>query len=257
MLAVTNPKVAGSAPRWSRWPGFTVLFDNPGHGLVPQADRPMLRAEVDHDPALGLYRALRGALADLDPALLTATFGFCPLPPHSYHVTVWDGVNPNNLDRVVADERTGLAGLIAAMPDGRDHDHPALTTILASPLVTTAWPIAMRYARLTLWDHSALVAEVAPADAASAKRLEELVALRRALSAHFRARYGIAPGDDYRPHITLGYFASREGAQLALPQVAAWEEHFAPRVTGQTIAFSRASLYGFTDMATFFTGTRR
>jgi len=256
MLTVTNPKVGGFVPRWAAWPGFTVLFDNPGGGLIVHEGRPTLRADVDSDPALGLYRALRDALADLDPALLMTTFGFCPLPPHSYHVTVWDGVNPNNLDRVTPGERAGLAALLAALPAGRDHAHPALATVATSPLLATAWPIAMRYARLTLHGHSALVAEIAPADAASAARLAELVAARRALSAQFRAQYGVAPSEQYRPHIALGYFASREGAQLALPQVAAWEAHIAPRVAGRTIAFAGASLYGFTDMATFFTGAR-
>ena len=52
--------------------------------------------------------------------------------------------------------------------------------------------------------------------------------------------------------VSLGYFAGREGAQLARPCLREWDVLFAERMQGLTLTFQQASLYGFTDMATFF-----
>lgn len=53
--------------------------------------------------------------------------------------------------------------------------------------------------------------------------------------------------------MSLGYFANREAAQLAAPMLGAWESVFAEAMAGQILPFAHAGVYGFTDMATFFT----
>ena len=71
----------------------------------------------------------------------------------------------------------------------------------------------------------------------------------------FHESFGIAAYEDYTPHVSLGYFASREGAQMARPCLRDWNALFAERMQGLTLTFQKASLYGFTDMATFFKAT--
>jgi hypothetical protein len=128
-----------------------------------------------------------------------------------------------------------------------------LAVVACSPLVVEPWPIRFRYDRLVLWSHSALVAILAPADAESAVALQRLEAARRDLSMHFQEEYNFGVSTRYIPHVTLGYFANREGAQLALPILGAWELAFSAGMVGKVLEFSSASIYGFTDMATFMT----
>jgi hypothetical protein len=209
-------------------------------------------SDVDGDPALGFYRSLRDSLARLDLALLTNTYLFCPLPPSSYHVTVWDGGNDANVGKVVPDRRHELELLLAGLP-GTLSEPNGLTALAAkSPLVADGGAITFRYDRLLLWGNIALLALLAPADPASADRLRELEAGRRALSAQSQQAYGISAGDHYLPHVSLGYFANREGAQLAAPMLGTWESGFAGEMAGRLLPFAHASVYGSTDMATFF-----
>ncbi|MCZ6679696.1 MAG: hypothetical protein O7E52_20900 [Candidatus Poribacteria bacterium] len=62
------------------------------------------------------------------------------------------------------------------------------------------------------------------------------------------------PGNNlssYDPHVSLGYFANKEHAELATPQIEKWTDAFKKETSGQTITSGSNSLYGFTDMATF------
>src|SRR5574338_472367 len=116
MITVSNAKVAGFVPEWAAFRGFSVLFDSPGESLRRTDRAALLACDVDQDQALGLYRALRDALAALDVRLLTHTYLFCPLPPASYHVTAWDGANDGNLGSVIPQHRDGIAALLEGLP---------------------------------------------------------------------------------------------------------------------------------------------
>lgn len=254
MITVTNAKVAGFAPRWAPFRGFSILFDNPGDCLRPADGRHLLVCDVDGDGTLGFYRALRDTLAGLDVQLLTNTYLLCPLPPESYHVTVWDGANDGNAGAVLPAQRAPVAGLLADLPGALREPHPLIAAVRESPLVARrGWEIAFRFSHLSLAGRGVLVAELAPAGDDDAARLEELVAARAELSARTAAAYGFSPYHRYWPHVSLGYFANREGAQLAAPCVAGWSAAFAERMAGHTLAFAHADVYGFSDMATFFT----
>ena len=97
-----------------------------------------------------------------------------------------------------------------------------------------------------------MVARLAPTEA-SRESFEQLVAERRELNASFRTEFGIGASENYTPHVSLGYFANREGAQLARHCLSGWNEGFSEQMHGLTLSFQHASIYGFTDMATFFT----
>jgi hypothetical protein len=252
MISITNAKVAGFTPRWATFRGFSILFDNPGRCLTRAGRQHLLHCDLDGDPALGFYRSLRDSLARLDLASLTNTYLFCPLPPSSYHVTVWDGGNDANVGDVVPDHRHELELLLAGLPATLSEPNGLTALAARSPLVIGGAAITFRYDRLYLWGHSGLVALLAPADAASANRLREIEASRRALSAQCQQAYGISASDRYLPHVSLGYFANREGAQLAAAMLETWEGGFAGEMAGQLLPLTHASVYGFTDMATFF-----
>ena len=255
MFSITNAKVAGFTPRWATFRGFSVLFDNPGDGLVPHGKRLSLACDVDGDAELSFYKSLRDGLACLDPNLLTATYLFCPLPPASYHVTVWDGGNDGNVVKAVASHRQMLEQYLAALPDAVEGRHEITDLVLASPLIGRRdWGVQFQFDKLVIWNNSAMVARLAPTESAQSV-YEQFVAERGRLSASFRGKFGVGASQGYRPHVSLGYFANREGGQMATPCLQEWNRVFEEKMRGLTVTFARASLYGFTDMATFFTAS--
>ena len=250
MFSITNEKVAGFAPRWAQFRGFSILFDPPGTALMPSGNRLDLACDVEADPALGFYKRLRDGLARLNPDLLTATYLFCPLPPPSYHVTVWDGGNDGNVEEITGDARRDLESWLAGLPDSLGQEHRLTAPALASPLTRRDdWDIEFRFDHLAV--RSALVARLVPTEA-SQNTYDEFVEERRRLNSACRAAFGIATYDNYTPHVSLGYFANREGVQAASLCLRDWNEAFTKQMQGQTVTFRRAGLYGFTDMATFF-----
>jgi hypothetical protein len=253
MITITNPKVAGFAPRWAPFRGFSLLFDNPGRSLTPAGDRLDLHGEVEADPELGFYRKLRDSLERLDPGLLTNTYLFCPLPPASYHVTVWDGVNDGNVARVSSSQRPQLEQWLAGLPRSLSEPNELIEMAGSSSLVRREeWSLRFRFDRLVNWGNTVMVVRLAPADEASSQALNELVEERRRLTTRFQERFGIGPSETYTPHISLGYFANREAAQLSVPCLEDWNRIYAEQMQELTLPFRRISLYGFTDMATFF-----
>lgn len=253
MITVANPKVAGFAPRWAAFRGFSILFDNPGNSLTRSGNRLDLTCDVDADSELGFYKALRDSLDSLNVDLLTRTYLFCPLPPPSYHVTVWDGGNDGNVREVFNEQRHKLEAFLSGLPDTLMRPNELTEMTAASPLVTKRdWNIRFRFDQLVKWGNSVVVARLAPADSSSAQVFDELVSERAHLSARFRRAFGISPSDRYSPHVSLGYFANREAAQLATPCMDGWNRDFEARMQGTALLFRQASVYGFTDMATFF-----
>lgn len=251
MFSITNNKVAGFTPRWAEFRGFSLLFDNPGDCLQAHGPRLDLACDVGSDPALGFYRSLRDGLTALDPDLLTAAYGFCPLPPPSYHVTVWDGGNADNCAQITGEQRPKLEAYLAGLPDNLPAANDLTRLASASPLVQRRdWDIEFEFDRLVLW--GALVARLTPTEA-SRGQFEQFVEERRLLNAACFETFGIKASDNYMPHVSLGYFANREGTHQASAHLPTWNAAFAARMQGQTVTFTHAGLYGFTDIASFFT----
>lgn len=255
MITVSNAKIAGLVPEWAPFRGFSILFDNPGDSLRRAERYDLIANDVDHDAALGFYRTLRDALVSLDVRLLTHTYLFCPLPPASYHVTVWDGLNDGNAEEIAPAHREGVAQLLADLPAALRAPHPLIRAARESALAARRdWGLSFQFSHLSLVQQSVLVAELKPAAPGDAARMQELLQARADLSAQTQAAYGYSPYHRYWPHVSLGYFANREHGQLAMPCVAGWTAAFAQRLDDKRLSFEHASVYGFTDMATFFTG---
>jgi hypothetical protein len=249
VFSITNEKVAGLTPRWARFRGFSLLFDPPGGCLTPSGPCLHLTCDTEADPALGFYKALRDSLARLNPDTLTSAYLFCPLPPPSYHVTVWDGANDGNATFVVSDKRPALERFLAGLPDALAQPQEMTSPALASPLVHREWDIEFRFSHLSI--RGALVARLSPTEA-SEEAFAAFIKERHRLNDLFYETFGVRASENYTPHVSLGYFANREGAQLASPCLREWDALFAERMQGMTLSFQQASLYGFMDMATFF-----
>ena len=230
MHPITHPKIASLEPRWAPFTGFSLLFDNPD-----------------------LYRRLAATLGEMDRDQSLRRLLLCPLPPTSYHTTVWDGINTENLAEVTAALQPEWSAFLQGLP-GTLHSSPAsMRTVTEAALMQqpTA-PIRFRFDRLGLWGNAVLVARLVPADLASARLLDDLCASRADLCKAAHRTLGISPSHDYEPHVSLGYFANRTLGQQAQASLAEWSAHFKSRLDTALIAYASIGLHGFTDMANFF-----
>lgn len=208
---------------------------------------------VGANPSLQFYRALAGSLDKIGRNLLINTYLFCSLPSHSYHVTVWDGLNDGNVRDVFHQYRPGGENFLAGLPSSFLTDKTFTGEVDDSPLITREdWAIRFKFDRLLKWSNKVLVARLVPADQDSERELRIVVENRQNLTARFRERFGIETINDYSPHVSLGYFANAQYAQLSTSQISRWTDLIKEETGDLTVAFTSISLYGFTDMATFF-----
>ena len=252
MPTITNNKVASLEPRWAPFAGFSLLFDNPGNSLVVEGGISRISAAPTPNGALGLYTGLAKAIEDLDRECLRETYLFCPLPANSYHVTVWDGVNADNISSlnpaVYSDWSQFLSGLERSLMT------PPVSMSVVAHANLRKWigNITFRFDKLTLWGNKVLVARLIPADEASNNSLQALLTCRGSLSEAAQREIGIKISETYSPHISLGYFANAEYANAANTYVEEWTKQVKAKLTQVSISFTTLDIYGFTDMANFF-----
>jgi hypothetical protein len=252
MITVTNSRVAGFEPRWASFRGFSLLFDNPGDSVSPMGSVLKLDTPVETGGDLALYRTFAVAIDKFGRDLLINTYLFCPLAPYSYHVTAWDGVNDGNLAAVTQAMQPELQGLLQDFPDRLTQPASFLPAIDGAALATRRWSIRFKFERLAIWGNIAALVLVEPADEESVAQFEQICLARTALSDTIFEQLGVRPYANYTPHVTLGYFANRELAELAQARLPYWHETLAQMTEGLAITFETISLYGFTDLITFF-----
>lgn len=254
MITITNSKVSGFEPQWAPFRGFSLLFDNPDKS-VSSMERDWLKVDCpsDGNEYPQLYRGFVEFLNEIGRHSLTNTYLFCHLPSSSYHVTAWDGLNDGNVQGVLASYRLKLGNFLKNLPGSLLADKEFTNEIYDSPLITsTNWSITFKFNKLAKWGNQVLVARLMPADQDSEREFKRIVDDRKALCVRFRERFKVKMRSSYSPHVTLGYFANEEHAELATPQIDRWTKLAKGKVGHQTITFSSISLYGFTDMVTFF-----
>ncbi|MBC8063972.1 MAG: hypothetical protein H7Y17_04020, partial [Chlorobia bacterium] len=86
----------------------------------------------------------------------------------------------------------------------------------------------------------------------SRTNLECLVEERATLSKCYRTTYGIGTGPKYTPHVSLAYFANKEGGEKASEKIEEWDNALRQCTEDIRIHFDSISVYAFTDMASFF-----
>ena len=230
-IDITNPKLASLEPRWARFRGFSLLFENP--------------------PDSPLYRALRDGVAELSGDELLTAYGLRLLPPGTYHVTVWDGVNDGNLPRIPPAPRAAWEAFLQSIPLPDFPDDLFLEIKTSELVLHPDWNLRLRCEQIENWSNISLVARLVPADAPSADALDRLIVARDALSALHDARFGVQPHPAYTPHVTLGYFANDTLAAAAAPAVARWNDTLLAKTAAHTLDVHRILPSVFTDMASF------
>lgn len=246
MITITQPKIAGLSPRWAPFPGFSLLFDAPAVVYRMENGIEVLACDMDREATPEFYRRAYRGLARLGTDRMLQTYGFCPLPPASYHVTAFDVANVGDLDRCRAELRDGLKATLHTLPSPEAFAADLLRSERDVSLSTE--PLSFRFGALCHWT-SVMVVRLEPTDEA---RYQAFVAKRAALSGEYRERFGVGASASFTPHLSLGYFMNQEAGELARARMAEWNATMEQEIGDAVVTFPSASLHGFTDMATFF-----
>ena len=252
-----NSKIASYRAEWARFPGFSLLFDNPGGGYRNTVHGPLLHCEPHaHDQQM-----LLATIADWAEETLTAEafwrLGICATPVSSYHVTAWDGLNPALEDRLTEPSLTAARRSFAAFPAASEDE--ALFQAQLAPVQTdlsALLPLRFQAAGLRSTPRIGLVVDLCPADAESKERFEAFQACRRSHAEHLAARWGVAYTGALQPHVTVAYYANPadrpELDSARTDAVQAWSTALAARTQGQVLSVESLGFYAFSDMARFY-----
>lgn len=251
MLTISEPKVAGFVPRWSPFPGFSLLFDAPPSAYRLEGGLEELHCDVSADSPLAFYRHARRTLEGFGLAPLLNTYLFCALPPESYHVTAFDVANQADLTRCKGESIESLRELLTAPIDADRFSHPILAEASASVLSHRRWDLAFRFGKLMIGGR-VMAIQLAPFGPDDAKRLAEFVDARGELHRAYLHQFGIGAKLNFTPHVSLGYFANAEGAELARAQLPQWNEAMQTAIGDLPLPFETVSMHGFRSMAEFF-----
>jgi hypothetical protein len=241
--AITNEKVADLSPRWRRYPGFSLLFDNPGDSLKPSGAHQLLATSR----SVAFYRRLYDAVAT---SRLSGIRAFCMLPYAALHVTALDGLNAGNVDGAAPSIRERARGYITRLPDSLGERPPFVEHLRTSKLTGRSWALELEVEDLVIWGESVLAARLRPAPGAQ-PAFARFKRTRRALRHSYADRFGGAGRTPYVPHVTLGYLANRPAGRRARRLLGKEAEAIAREAREERLPLSRVRLYAFTDMATF------
>jgi hypothetical protein len=253
-MTITNKKIAGYMPtQWAPYPGFSLLFDNPGDLNIPlKLDGSVYQIKCDYSLSnLELYKELSETLTILKKDLSGSLF--CTLPVSSYHVTVLDGFNAGNAGKLAGKEKAAVYGILSNLSKSSNKG------LLLNEIITNfsfhmelKQPITFQFHKLNFWGKKVLVACLEPADKDSFRNFKALKKQRLKLLKKIKVRFGVctAPGE-YIPHVSLGYFANEESVKIDSSRLDDLTEFFREKINN-TIVFNSISLYGFIDMITFF-----
>lgn len=243
---ITNPKLVDLTPTWAEFRGWTVLFDNPSQP-IPREHPVPLSADPRRDDEV-LYRHLAGLASELESHF--AEFPTAWLPPSTYHVTLMDGLSAPHVGRAAGGVAERLARTFAAMPaalTGRDELLFGAQRQLEAAS-SLAGPVVLQFERVRCRGH-AILADLRP-DPASAAVWDHLIVRRAELFRALERATGLKLATDLHPHVSLGYFASRDDATRYGGEVTAYAEQHAG--TPPPISFVSAGLYGFTSMVDYW-----
>jgi hypothetical protein len=256
MIHITNKKVAGFDPRWAPFHGFSILFNNPSSRCLQERRSGILDLanDVYNDSALDFYKILHEGVTRLNIDSLTNNFLFCALPPNTYHVTLWGGLNYRHVPQIDLQYRPIVQNWLSNLPESFcDASKDIFQVPATSPLCTKRdWNVNFLFEGLKLWSNSVLVAALRP-DPKSISIFDQLCEERHQLSKQVQGRFNVVTDSEiYEPHVILGYFANEEGAQKASNFVDEWNQWFSNSLQDRILSFNNASIYGLTDMITFF-----
>lgn len=253
MTDITTGKLnAVSPPGWRAYPGVSVLYTDPGATAVSGIE-PLATAAQSRHGDRRLYDHLHALAEEIDTSLSADGVPFCRLPRHTYHVTLCDGVNEGTRSHVHRGLREEVAQTLDALPDSLLWT-TTLLRLLQDPELQWSVrrnPISYRVETLQVWGH-VLVAGLEPADPPSEAAKAAHEACRDDLVARLAARVGVRI-QPWRPHLTLGYFPNEDAAAHARAhELRRWQDRAREQTAALSVTFRSASVYGFTDMVSFW-----
>jgi hypothetical protein len=233
---------------WQDFRGFSFLADPSPRDLAEESPGILTIRNVSGSNEL--YDALGDIILGPWGAGLEEEFIFCRLPHSSYHVTIKDGVNDDNLDLLEPDAATALRHFFRGLPDVLSSPAPFLPSFSS---ISLSSPLRFRFAKLSLWNRSTLVSRLQPMDSESRLVLSEIEQCREELGRQWKAAYGLPVSQEpsWAPHITLGYFPNPDIVRVSEARLGQWSEHVSARLENAESEFKSVSLYAFRDMATF------
>lgn len=205
MITITHDKILGFTPLWAPYNGFSLLFDNPDNGFSPlQQNGELMKFDsISNHPTLELYQTFVDALNSIDTHLLTNTYLFCPFPPSTYHVTVWDGLNIGNLTDLNPSEQKTWGNFVRNLPNTFYPNSEFTRWTRASSLTQNSdWNITFQYDTLHKWS-SGMGILLKPADQQSERLLKEIENHREQLYKNFPTNIKYS---EYTPHVHTWLF---------------------------------------------------
>lgn len=253
MADTSNIVVVCSEPRSSSLHGCSLLFDNPGQSLQSVGNLLYFDDGVNSDNTSTLYKILHDTVAPHNKDAPINRYLLRAKPADCYHVTVWGGVNDQNVTGVADSHRATVRDWLSRLPNSLSEHSLHTSIILKSPLVKRAdWNVRFRLGKIVNWHNACLAALLQPFDIESERALAEIVRERVALSEEFEAMFGVKPPNTFVPHITLRAFADADAAQKAAPYITALSKAVHEQAGQMALAFDSISLYGFTNVTRVF-----
>ena len=250
----------GIDPKWASYPGFSLIFDNPDTENFKKIYNNKLQqiyCQIKKDTKLlQLYKTFADTLRDIGIEYLFKQYSFCLLPPYSYHVTVWDGLNRSNVVKAPnISWKKQAKTFLKKLPESLFKGHKLLMMPNTTEPLSIAMnsPITYKFKKLTTFKgNKVLAARIIPDN--NSEALNKYVKTQRSnIKKEFKKHYEVNTSPyPFSPHVSLGYFADEEHGKLAQSQKGIWTKLFAKNSLNKTIIFNSISLYGFTDMATFY-----
>jgi hypothetical protein len=246
------------APVFAPFKGFSILFE--GYKNLADLDPSWKRLSAESET---LYAELTSALDQLKTRMELDSNTFIALPPSSYHITLWDGLNQENVetisrpdptenDQIKAEFRRLIAGLPDTAPMLLEREELASLPNWEARLrlvMNESDNLNFSFVGLSVWGDEVLVARLA-ASKRSTETLEYICRERSIFNEHIRTKLGINPRSEYTPHISLGYFTNNEAGRIGSQKIPEWNRLFSERVRSQYWT-PRVKLYFFLDMCTF------
>jgi hypothetical protein len=239
---------------WADFRGFSLLFDNPGNGFEPIGDKlERIHCNVEHTPELAFYRKIKQFIEQVYPVGMQKKWHFCQLPPSTYHVTAWDGLNDFNRHDLHPPFRTAVDLYFKQFEASFAKTHSIIEPILQlQPSFQNVLPMTFKFSSLLQLNNQTLVVTLCPANEHTHTSLVRLMAYRKQLNEQYQ-KMGATMHDVFVPHISLGYFANSALAQrFAATELSQLNLKMKQHLAAATITFSSISLYGFTNMVNFF-----
>lgn len=250
MVRITNPKLNRVAPpAWRPYPGVSLLYDDPVALSGLERLERLAGARHRNDR---LYRRLQAVAGGVASAAREEGTAVCLVPRHTYHVTLCDGVNEGTRTQVRQDRRREIGTTLAGLPDSLLGTSSVIRLLRDQGILWSVWtdPVTFRVGGLDVRGH-ALVARLLPAEGRSLVAKARHEASRSELVARLSAEIGVQV-PEWRPHVTLGYFANEDDAARVRDLITVWQDTVRERTGGSSVTFPSASVYGFSDMVSFW-----